>query len=192
MNVQLVVVKGRSTGMQIPVRREQFFIGRDPHCQLRPNSDLVSKVHCAISCHQDGVFVRDWNSTNGTFVNNQRVTGEVAVRDGDILCVGTLVFAFKIELPAGSAKPAAPQDDQEDQVVSWLLDCSDDPGSSQADPNSKTARVKSPSPVEVAEPKPKRIKRVDKPAKPSRQFVAAPEAAGELLEKLLEPPKKKK
>ena len=77
MKVSLVVMSdGKAKGQAIPVTLPQFVIGRDPQCQLRPASPVISKRHCALLVRGEQVFVRDFESTNGTFVNDQPVKGE--------------------------------------------------------------------------------------------------------------------
>jgi pSer/pThr/pTyr-binding forkhead associated (FHA) protein len=58
------------------------------------------------------VFVRDFESSNGTFVNDEQVKGKVELHDGDRLKMGPLLFEVKIEgaapvnRPVVSKKPA--------------------------------------------------------------------------------------
>ncbi len=98
MKLSLVVLNaGKSAGQMIPITLAQFVIGRDPQCNLRPGSALISKRHCAILVKTDGVYVRDFDSTNGTFLNDEPLTGEVVVNNNDILKVGPLEFRVAIE-----------------------------------------------------------------------------------------------
>lgn len=186
--------------MEIPLPIPVFVIGRDPKCQLRPGSDLISKQHAAILQRPNGVFVRDLKSTNGTFINNDRIQGDVEVKDGDQLRVGPLVFAFKID--ASQAAIATPTSgSEEEQAVSWLLEAptgrdADDFGTkttimegklSQATPSPDAAaalddtRVDSPKPAAAT---------ADGAKKPGS--TAAAEAAGDLLERMLAPQAKKR
>jgi pSer/pThr/pTyr-binding forkhead associated (FHA) protein len=111
MKVSLVVVKGKPEGMVVPVEGSQFFIGRDKRCHLRPNNELVSKVHCALKIADDGVTLFDMKSTNGTFVNDRPLDGKTMLVDGDIITVGPLSFAVRIEEPAPVMQSAEPPDD---------------------------------------------------------------------------------
>lgn len=103
MKLSLVVADGVHKGKAIPIPVAQFVIGRDEGCQLRPSSPAVSKRHCAVLVKGGQVFVQDFGSTNGTFVNDQPVSGEAELKDGDKLVVGPLVFQVKVE-PATSTK----------------------------------------------------------------------------------------
>ena len=112
MKLRLVVATGVHQGKAIPITTPQFVIGRDPQCQLRPASSAISKRHCALMVRGGRVFVRDFGSTNGTFVNDQLVQGEVEVRDGDRFKVGPLDFTVSVEVapaakPASAVRPAA-------------------------------------------------------------------------------------
>lgn len=122
MKVSLVVAQGKPAGKEIPLLGSQFLIGRDQRCNLRPNSDLVSKLHCAFELVDQAVTVRDLGSTNGTFVNGKRVEGRVTLKDGDLVKVGPLVFAAKVvlEKPAAAAAPG-----QEEDALGWLMAGSD-------------------------------------------------------------------
>ncbi|MGL4422649.1 MAG: FHA domain-containing protein, partial [Gemmataceae bacterium] len=73
MKVQLMVASGVHQGKVIPVAGAQFLIGRDPECQLRPASQAVSKQHCAIVVRGTQVFLKDFGSTNGTFLNDTQL-----------------------------------------------------------------------------------------------------------------------
>ena len=74
MKLNLVVLTpGKTEGKAIPVTLSQFLIGRDPQCHLRPASAVISKRHCALLTRGEQVFLRDFDSTIGTFVNDQPV-----------------------------------------------------------------------------------------------------------------------
>jgi len=106
MKLSLVVMTaGKSEGKVIPVTLAQFVIGRDPDCQLRPASALISKRHCAVLVRDGKVFVRDFDSTNGTFVNDEPVKGERELRHQDKLKAGPLLFEVRIEATPAVSKP---------------------------------------------------------------------------------------
>ncbi|MHB1422498.1 MAG: FHA domain-containing protein [Gemmataceae bacterium] len=105
MKLSLVVqTSGPSKGKVITINASQFVIGRDPSCQLRPASIHISKRHCALVRQDDKVFVRDFGSTNGTFVNDRQIKGEIELRDGDQLRVGPLHFTVQLS-PAPVDRP---------------------------------------------------------------------------------------
>ena len=97
MEVKLIVVHGKHAGQEIPIPGPKFFIGRAEDCNLRPHSDLVSRHHCVIMVEEGFVAARDCNSKNGTFVNGEKITGEVELKSGDHLKVGQIEFEVQIQ-----------------------------------------------------------------------------------------------
>ena len=69
-------------------------IGRAIECDIVIASKSVSREHTRI--RQDGRrwFVDDLGSTNGTYLNSERVIGSLAIMDGDSLKVGDVLFVF--------------------------------------------------------------------------------------------------
>ena len=65
-------------------------IGRDPACGLVLNSPSISRRHAVAEAHDDQVFLSDLGSTNGTWINGERVAQRRAVRVGDRIEVGHL------------------------------------------------------------------------------------------------------
>jgi predicted component of type VI protein secretion system len=92
MDLKLLVVQGKPEGKEIPVRVPRFIIGRSAECQLRPNSELISRHHCQIAVNGNQASIMDLGSSNGTIVNGERITEEVPIDDGDLVQVGPLGF----------------------------------------------------------------------------------------------------
>jgi predicted component of type VI protein secretion system len=103
LQAKLKVVGGRHHGRIIPLATKKFLIGREQDCHLRPNSELVSRHHCVFTVDDFSVHVRDLGSTNGTFVNDQRVRGEILLNSGDRIRVGKLDFELAIGEPVAAA-----------------------------------------------------------------------------------------
>lgn len=98
VNFTLTVLNpGSAHGMAIPVRQSPFLIGRQPECQLRPNNRKVSGRHCAIHLRDGQALVCDLGSTNGTYVNDELITGERPLRPGDRLRIGPIHFQVAAE-----------------------------------------------------------------------------------------------
>jgi pSer/pThr/pTyr-binding forkhead associated (FHA) protein len=72
----------------------QTTIGRAIECEIVIASKSVSREHARI--RQDGRrwILDDLGSTNGTFLNQERVFNEMQLRDGDILQIGDMTFTF--------------------------------------------------------------------------------------------------
>jgi predicted component of type VI protein secretion system len=107
----LVLSQGKLEGKAIPITLSQFLIGRDPQCHLRPASPLISKRHCAVLVKGGKVFLRDFGSTNGTFVNEEPVKAERQLQNNDTLKVGPLLFRVQVEGAPATDKttPLPPQ-----------------------------------------------------------------------------------
>jgi predicted component of type VI protein secretion system len=106
MQLTLVVLTpGKMKGKEIPVTRSPFFIGRDAHCHVRAASLAISNRHCALTMRGSRVFVRDFNSTNGTRVNEELLVGETELKNRDRLAVGPLQFAVRIDQGIGVSQP---------------------------------------------------------------------------------------
>jgi len=110
MKLKLVVLAGAKEGLEIPLKKEKFLIGRAKECALRAGSEAISRRHCAITRHEDRYMVRDLGSRNGTYVNDQRITEEVPLAAGNELRVGPLKFRVDTisEKVVKEAAPSAP------------------------------------------------------------------------------------
>lgn len=62
-----------------------FTVGRDPNSNLVISNNKVSSRHIQLIYKNNQVFVTDLQSTNGTFINGHRISGEVALQQGDTL-----------------------------------------------------------------------------------------------------------
>ncbi len=111
MKVNLVVATGVHQGKVIPILGTEFLIGRDPQCQLRPASQAVSKQHCALLVREGKLYVKDYGSTNGTFLNEEQITpnGEVELRPEDRLRIGPLDFSIQVVVPRPSDSTPLPE-----------------------------------------------------------------------------------
>ena len=109
MQKSLVVVGGTNHGKVVPIIVQEFRIGRDAMCHLRPASTDISRLHCALVTHSDGrVFLRDYASSNGTIINHRfLIGGEFELKDGDLFEVGPLAFRFHQQEPANSTVSAS-------------------------------------------------------------------------------------
>jgi predicted component of type VI protein secretion system len=113
MNLSLVVMTpgNKMEGKELSIKLAQFLVGRDPQCHLRPASPLISKRHCALIQREGKAYVRDFNSTNGTFVNDVPVQGEVELHGGDKLKIGPLLFSVNFQgasTPVNQPTPPPP------------------------------------------------------------------------------------
>lgn len=69
-------------------------VGRAARADFVVDAPLVSRLHCRLTLQHDGLLVEDLESTNGTFVNGERVT-KLLLRSGDALRVGRVEFSVR-------------------------------------------------------------------------------------------------
>lgn len=62
-------------------------IGRSPGAEFIVEAALVSRLHCQLTATADALQVKDLDSTNGTFVNDERVK-RLALKPGDRVRAG--------------------------------------------------------------------------------------------------------
>jgi pSer/pThr/pTyr-binding forkhead associated (FHA) protein len=134
MKVSLVVIsQGKGAGKVIPITLSQFLIGRDAQCHLRPASPVISKRHCALLVRGGKVFLRDFESTNGTFINDRQIKGEMELQNDDRLTLGPLSFQVRIEATAPVSKPTpvpapAPAANDDESIAAMLLALQEESG----------------------------------------------------------------
>ena len=108
-SAELVVTSGGQKGQRIALPKGKFLIGREEDCHLRPNSDLVSRHHCVFISDEYAVRLRDLGSTNGTFINGERLHGSQVLEDGMSVEFGGLTFDVELkDAPAAEATPEEP------------------------------------------------------------------------------------
>jgi len=101
MKARLLVVQGRPQGKSLLFPPGEYVFGRGPECAIRPNSEWVSRQHCLLRVTEEGLSIRDIGSRNGTLVNGMRITAETALKHGDTLSVGPLMFEVRLEEKSG-------------------------------------------------------------------------------------------
>jgi pSer/pThr/pTyr-binding forkhead associated (FHA) protein len=82
--------KGRSFDLN-----GELTVGRAAGCQVALEDNYVSQLHARVFTRDGGVWVEDLGSTNGTYLNDQRVSAPLALRRGDQLKVGSTVMELK-------------------------------------------------------------------------------------------------
>lgn len=91
------IVVGPTPGEEIRVTQAETIIGRDPGCDIVIQSPGVSRRHVRLYRQNQVYLIEDLGSSNGTFVNNTRLSASAVLEDGDSLKLGStvqLVFAF--------------------------------------------------------------------------------------------------
>jgi pSer/pThr/pTyr-binding forkhead associated (FHA) protein len=89
-----VVEGSRDKGRSFPLGKE-LLIGRADKCQLVLDDTYVSQMHARIFPRGDGVVIEDLGSTNGTYLNRQRITSATEVQRGDRVKIGKTVLEMR-------------------------------------------------------------------------------------------------
>lgn len=93
----LIVVAGGPIGARIPLEGGGLIIGRSSSCELVIASDDVSREHARIDASPGEaceVVITDLSSTNGTYVNDNRIKRSHSLDDGDQIRIGDWVFKY--------------------------------------------------------------------------------------------------
>src|SRR3954468_10344400 len=85
-------ISGKYQGGEFPLRpNREIVIGRSSELDMVLVEDMVSRKHAKIITDENAVTIEDLGSTNGTFVNGEKVrTSEI--RDGDRILIGTSII----------------------------------------------------------------------------------------------------
>ena len=83
---------------KIETKSPEITIGRSPNTDIQIDNLVVSKQHARLIKQRDQYEVEDLNSTNGTFLNDEKITRSI-LKNNDIVTVGkhTLVIHYNNE-----------------------------------------------------------------------------------------------
>lgn len=88
----LIVTTGGQVGRVVPFgRNECLTFGRSTDCRIQFNDSSVSRLHARAVSIGSEYMLADATSTNGTYVNNQRIAGAVSLKHGDQVRLGSNV-----------------------------------------------------------------------------------------------------
>ena len=88
----LIVIEGTSVGRCYPLANGELTIGRQTGNTIVLTDNNVSRNHARIAAEGGRAILTDLNSTNGTFVNGERVRGQQSLRPGDRVEIGGATF----------------------------------------------------------------------------------------------------
>jgi predicted component of type VI protein secretion system len=92
----IVLGKNRKVSHTYPLNRQITSVGRSRHNQVRIDDALVSAKHLTISIANNASVVNDLDSSNGTFINGQRLSGFQVLNDGDEIMIGKTIMQFAV------------------------------------------------------------------------------------------------
>lgn len=98
----LSCLQGSHSGQDFPILSGEFSIGRSPDNKLCLDGMLVSRYHALIMLKDGRYLLYDRESTNGTYVNGQRIAQHL-LQPGDQIRIGPFIFVF--QMPGVSVSP---------------------------------------------------------------------------------------
>ena len=99
---KLVVLSEGFTGLTCELKADQTTVGRLEDNAFQISEPSVSSHHCELTRRGADLLVKDLNSTNGTFINGEKVA-EAVLKPGQILRLGQV----EMRLESGAAAAAA-------------------------------------------------------------------------------------
>ncbi len=85
---QLVMRSGPTPGATFSLEGDQLVVGRDSASAIAINDAEVSRKHARLTFQGGKYVIEDLGSTNGTFVNGQRLVSAVVLKSGDVISLG--------------------------------------------------------------------------------------------------------
>jgi pSer/pThr/pTyr-binding forkhead associated (FHA) protein len=150
----LSVRKGPNPGTSHSLENNSMTIGREASNDIVINDSEVSRKHARLTRHGTSYVIEDLGSTNGTFINGQRLTGSQVLNPGDQISFGetiSLVYESSVDINATVIASKAPATVAPIPKVAPVQVPSPEP----APAVKPAARIPSPTPVPAAAPKKK-------------------------------------
>lgn len=91
----LVITSGAKAGLEIDLTDQPLTIGRSRESGLVIRDDYTSTHHAKLLLWDEGWVIQDLDSTNGTFLNDERVTVPTPVPIGATVRIGTTSFELR-------------------------------------------------------------------------------------------------
>jgi pSer/pThr/pTyr-binding forkhead associated (FHA) protein len=89
--------QGKETKQQFS--QPQILIGRDTKCDVTVMDEALSAHHARLTHHHGQWWLEDLNSTNGTFLNREKLTTATVIITGDHFKCGNTLFSIQVEDP---------------------------------------------------------------------------------------------
>lgn len=90
-----MISQGNQAGLSADLAGGVVMIGRGADCQLILDDDYVSTRHARVVSTPNGIYVEDLGSTNGTYVNGQRITAPTTITFADTVRIGKTILKLE-------------------------------------------------------------------------------------------------
>jgi pSer/pThr/pTyr-binding forkhead associated (FHA) protein len=104
---KLVIQNQGMTGRACELQTDRTTIGRVEDNTFQIADPSVSSHHCEVHLRGSEILIRDLNSTNGSFINNDKITEQV-LKPGQVLRLGQVELKLEAEGAAAAASPSSP------------------------------------------------------------------------------------
>ena len=103
----LKFISGKYQGGEFPLRaNREIVIGRSSDLDMVLVEDMVSRKHAKIVTSEENVVIQDLGSTNGTFVNGEKIK-KARLKEGDRILIGTSILKLVLKAEGASAADEA-------------------------------------------------------------------------------------
>src|SRR5687767_13274222 len=94
---QLIMRSGPTPGAAFTLEGDQLTVGRDSTNEIVINDAEISRRHARLTFQGGKYVIEDLGSTNGTFVNGQRLAGPRVLKAGEVVSFGEqIVLVFEM------------------------------------------------------------------------------------------------
>jgi hypothetical protein len=106
---QLLMRSGPTPGKTYDLSKNETYIGRDVNNDVVINDSEISRKHARVILQAGGYVIEDLGSTNGSFVNGQRLMGPHMLKPGELVMLGENVgLVFEAGFDADATIAASP------------------------------------------------------------------------------------
>lgn len=88
----LRILTGQLKGKKLMLPDHEITLGSERPCQLKQVGEGIAPKHCTLKPTPLGILVNDLGTETGTFIDNERITGESLLEPGGLLKVGSMLF----------------------------------------------------------------------------------------------------
>jgi serine phosphatase RsbU (regulator of sigma subunit) len=109
----IVILRGPDVGKHFPLLDDRSTVGRNSDCTVSLPGKQISRLHAHLYFQEGNYLVEDMGSSNGTFVNGNRLTPHTptVITERDTFQIGPYLFGLR------TAPPHRPQEETESSLV---------------------------------------------------------------------------